>query len=716
MTTRPATLELQRLARQYGVQTAYYSMERVRQRASAAALLTVLNLLGARVVSLRDVPAALRERERELWQRPLEPVAVAWEGESLQLPVRLPAYSADASLPGYLVLDTGESRTLNWRGRDLPVLEATEVDGTRYIAKLVPLPRDLPQGYHRFTLDLPGKTAETLLISAPIRAYDYQEQAGKRFWGVFLPLYSLHSERSWGGGDLSELERLVEWTAEMGGGVVATLPLLPTFLERPYDTSPYAPVSRLAWNEFYVDISRVPELDRCAAAQALLSFPSFQGEVERLRNFSLVDYQGQMVLKRKVLEELSRCCFADNSQSLESLRRFTSGHPEIEDYARFRAACEGRGSPWRLWPQPLREGVLTEHDYDDGIQQYYLYTQWLLHRQMESLSEKARKMGLGICLDYPLGVHPNGYDVWRYQDMFIHKASVGAPSDPGFKCGQNWGSPPPHPEKLRQRGYDYYIACLRHHLRHAGVIRIDHVMGLHRLFIIPEGMEPAQGVYVRYRPEEFYAILSLESHRARALIVGEDLGTVPPKVRPAMRQHSIHRSYVVQYELCSDPRKQLPAVPPNAVASLNTHDMPPFAAFWQGLDIKQRLDLDLVDKAGAQVEANNREAIRDAMISSVEEKGWPIENTLADQQSVLKAALSLLSASKAAVVLVNLEDLWLETESQNVPGTLAAHPNWHRKAQYNFETFCRLPMVVHMLREVDRIRKQGVGDDTGKRK
>ncbi len=716
MTTQPATLELQRLARRYGVQTAYYSMERRRQGASAAVLLTVLNLLGAPVVSLRDVPAALRERERELWQRPLEPVAVAWQGDLLQLPVRLPADRADASLSGYLILDTGETRTLNWPGLDLPLLGATEVDGTRYVVKLMPLPADLPQGYHRFTLDLPGKTAEALLISAPTKAYNYREQTKKQFWGVFLPLYSLHTESSWGGGDLSELERLVEWTAGMGGGVVATLPLLPTFLEKPYDTSPYAPVSRLAWNEFYVDISRAPELDRCAAAQALLSSPSFQGEVERLRKLSLVDYQGQTALKRKVLEELSRCCFADNSQSLESLRRFTSGHPEIEDYARFRAACESRRGPWHSWPQPLREGVLTEHDYDEGIQRYYLYTQWLLHRQIESLSEKAQKSGPGICLDYPLGVHPSGYDVWRYQDMFIHKASVGAPPDPVFKYGQNWGSPPPHPEKLRQRGYDYHIACLRHHLRYAGMLRIDHVMGLHRLFIIPEGMEPSQGVYVRYRPEEFYAILSLESHRTRTLIVGEDLGTVPPDIRPAMRRHSIHRSYVVQYELCSDPRKRLPAVPRNAVASLNTHDMPPFAAFWQGLDIKQRLELGLLDRAGARVEAKNREAIRNALVTTVMERGWPIENTPPDQQSVLKATLSLMSASKATVVFVNLEDLWLETESQNVPGIQGEHPYWRRKARYNFETFCRLPMVVHMLREVDRIRKQGVGDDTGKRK
>jgi len=716
MTTQSATLELQRLARRYGVQTAYYDMDHRRQQAPTESLLIVLNLLEAPVASLRDVPAALRESEQELWQQPLEPVAVAWQGDLLQLPVRLPADRADASLSGYLILDTGETRTLNWRGPDLPVLGATEVDGTRYVTKLISCPTDLPQGYHRFTLDLPRKTAETLLISAPIRAYDYQEQAGKRFWGVFLPLYSLHSERSWGGGDLSELERLLEWTAEMGGGVVATLPVLPAFLDDPYEPSPYAPVSRLAWNEFYVDVSRAPELDKCAAAQALLSSSSFQAEVERLRSLPLVDYRRQMGLKRKVLEELSRSCFTSNSRSLESLRHFTRGYPEIEDYARFRAACESRQGPWHSWPQPLREGVLTERDYDEGIQQYYLYTQWLLHRQIESLSEKAQKSGPGICLDYPLGVHPSGYDVWRYQDMFIHKASVGAPPDPVFKSGQNWTSPPLRPEKLRQRGYDYYIDCLRHHLRHSGMLRLDHVMGLHRLFIIPEGMEPSQGVYVRYRPEEFYAILSLESHRTRVLIVGEDLGTVPPEVRPAMRQHKLHRSYVVQYELCSDSGKQLPAVPWNSVASLNTHDMPPFAAFWQGLDIKQRLGLNLLNSDSARVEASNREAIKNALISSVGRKGWLIENAPADQQSVLKATLSLLSASKATVVLVNLEDLWLETESQNVPGTQAANPNWRRKARYGFEAFCQLPAVVDVLREVDRIRKQGVGHYAGKRR
>jgi len=304
-----------------------------------------------------------------------------------------------------------------------------------------------------------------------------------------------------------------------------------------------------------------------------------------------------------------------------------------------------------------------------------------------------------------LGVHPDGYDVWREREIFMPDISAGAPPDAVFTKGQNWRFPPLHPEKIREQGYRYIIACLRHHLRCASILRIDHVMGLHRLFCIPKGLEAEHGVYVYYQAEELYAILALESHRHKAIIVGEDLGTVPSYVRPAMRRHDLHRMYVVHYELASDLRRGLPPVSSNSVASLNTHDMPPFAAFWQGLDIEERRRIGLLDKAGVKEEKNRLLSMKRALVTFLQDRDW-LQGAENDIAAVLKACLSFLAASRARIVLINLEDLWLETHPQNIPSTRKEYPNWRRRTQYTFEQFCQLPQVVDTLLTVNELRKR----------
>jgi len=413
-----------------------------------------------------------------------------------------------------------------------------------------------------------------------------------------------------------------------------------------------------------------------------------------------------MALKRKVLQELSSYFFTQESYRLEALWHFTKANPVVEDYAQFRATCEKQGTSWQSWPQLLRDGVLRETDYNEENRQYHIYVQWLAHQQIEGVSQKAREKDLKLYLDLPLGVHPDGYDVWHERGSFILDASAGAPPDAVFTKGQNWIFPPLHPERIREQGYRYTIAYLRHHLRHAGILRVDHVMGLHRLFCIPNGMEANQGVYLRYRAEELYAILSLESHRSKAIIVGEDLGTVPSYVKPAMKKHGLHSMYVLHYELTTNPRKGLLPVSHNSVASLNTHDMPPFAAFWQGLDIKERRELGLLDKQGTQKEKEIRQDIIKALSAFLWRKGW-LKEADVDALSALKACLSFLADSKAWIVLVNLEDLWLETQPQNVPSIKGKYPNWRRKIRYGLEEFCQMPQVPDILHIIDRLRKQG---------
>lgn len=716
---------LRELARLYAIQTAYRDGLGQHQRASPEALMAVLRTLGAPVERLDDVPGALRERRRARWARVLEPAAVVWDrafqrtgrtrGVAETVELRLPA-AEDGRLACALRFEDGGVRRWTIAPQQLPVTRAAEVDGTHFSARRLALAEPLPSGYHTLAVVVGSVRHEMLIIAAPRRAYvpgadaAASRGAGGRGWGVFVPLYALHSGRSWGTGDFSDLETLADWLAALGGDVVATLPLLAAFLDEAqasslFEPSPYAPVSRLFWNELFVDVDRAPELERSPAARALLAAADTRHRLDVLRRDPLVDYAGAMALKRRVLEPLAAAFFAGDSSHSEELARFREASPHLDDYACFRATCERRREPWPAWPTRLHEGRLEARDYDERVRRYHVYVQWLAHRQLGATAEHARARGISLYLDLPLGVHRYGYDVWRERARFAAGVSGGAPPDAFFTGGQDWGFPPLHPEHMRERGYGYTIATLRHHMRIADVLRLDHVMSLHRLFWVPRGLPPREGVYVRYPAHELYAILCLESHRQRTLIVGEDLGTVPQAVRRAMARHAVQRMHVVEFELAPEPEAALRPAPSASVASINTHDMPPFAAFWEDEDIERLEELGLLDPALGGRERARRQRLRAALVRFLEPTA-SLE-TSATAGPVLLACLARIAAGPARLVLVNLEDLWLERKPQNVPGTSGEYPNWRRKARYSLEELGRRPEVLRPLQELDRLRGRG---------
>jgi 4-alpha-glucanotransferase len=690
------------LARWHGVATGYVDMAKRRQSTPVESVLGVLRALGVPITRPDDAPEALRVARRAMADRVLEPVQVAWHGQRTWIPLRLPEGSGASMLRWEWHFEDGTERSGESRLDRLRVRGSRRSEGRRTITRLIPVPLGLPAGYHRLAVVCGPNRFKTEVFSAPETCW--QGTNPRPAWGIFAPPYALHSERSWGGGDLGDLADFVTWVGEQGGRFIGILPLLAAFLENPCEPSPYSPVSRLFWNEFYLDLTRVPELQTNPAARRRLRSAPFQERLEALRQAPLVDYFAQMALKRNILETLSRSFFTRPSERRCAFDEFLREHPRVADYARFRAVHERRRVPWTEWPERMRAGELRDADSRQSSREYHLYVQWLAHEQMAELSRHALRQGVDLYLDMPLGTHHAGYDAWRYQELFAREASGGAPPDPVFTQGQDWGFAPVHPQRSREQGHAYVRAYLHHHLRHARMLRFDHVMGLHRLYWVPRDFPASQGAYVRYPAEEYYAMLSIASHRYRAHIIGENLGTVPDVVNRGLKRHGLGGMFVVQYEARPAPQRPWRRVPARVVASLNTHDMPPFAAYWSGSDLDDHCDLGHIPRAQLPAARRRREKLRRALLRLPGLRGERRrgEAAVAD---VVGAILEQLGLSPARWVLVNVEDLWLETASQNTPGTTTERVNWRRKMRYRLEVLREQRECLELLRALRRSRR-----------
>lgn len=698
----PPVRGLRELARLCGVQPEYRDVQGNRRRTSTETLLRVLQSIVPWLDRPDQVAQVLAERRLSQAREFIAPVTVAWLEELPSVTLRFPSSQAHGALDCRLTTEAGDEQSWTCRVENLRTEAENSVDGAVYLEKQLPLTGPLPVGYHQLRVSLRTMQAESMRIVAPRKVYA-PERTGPPGWGLFVPLYALHGPHSWGAGDFSDLERLTRWTADQGGSLVATLPLLPAFFNGPHDHSPYAPVSRLFWNEFYIDVRRIPELATTSSANEVLRAADTVAEIESLRNAPTVEYNRQMALKRRVLMALSDSLFATDSPRRQTLLRYLAERPGLDLYARFRSVDEHAGRRWPEWPAEWKD-TLENATYDRRVWQYYVYSQWIAEEQLGELAAQSRARDATWYLDLPLGTHAEGFDVWRYRESFATTMRGGAPPDSVFVHGQNWGFPPLHPEGLRQQRYGYFIDAVRHHLRYASLLRIDHVMCLHRLYWIPNGCAARDGAYVRYRADELYAILSVESHRQQAAIVGENLGTVPTYVNAALKRHGVSPMYVLQYELDGSGDAPLNPVPPRAVASLNTHDLPTFASYFQELDLADRVNLDLLSPAEADEERIKRRARRARLAEFLQHSGW-IDEVDPTVDALLEGCLRFLSASPAAMVLINLEDLWLETRQQNVPGTVDERPNWRRRAKYDLDELSQDPRLLEILRAVDELRR-----------
>jgi len=711
MKSHSETARLRTLARWYGIQTSYFDVQGRRVTTPEATLRALLQALGIPARHQRECEESLLAAAQRQSCRPVDHVLVAWDG-LLDSVVISGISASEKPLPHLrIVLEDGNAAHVDMTRCHVDCLAGNVAEGVECRQVRVFTGLRLPIGYHQLVCTTHGVETCSLVIAAPQRCYS-GEHGRARDWGLFAPLYALRSAKDSGAGSYTDLLSLAEYVAEQHGGLVGTLPLLPCYFESGIEPSPYLPVSRLLWSEFYIDPDHIPFADECHAAQTILDDPEFAAARAKLRQRGLVDYIEVQRLKRTVLAAVYRqLAHSDSVQS--AVERFVSSHPHVTDYASFRAARDCLQASWRKWPQRAKAGDLSETGISNDERRFREFEQWLAHEQMAACVNTSAARGVGLYLDLPVGVHPDGFDTWRYRNSFVENVSSGAPPDSVFTTGQYWDSAPLHPAAIREHHYDYVRSYLSHHMAGARMLRVDHVMGLHRMFCIPDGYEPSAGAYLRYRPEEWYALLSLESHRHKTIIVGEDLGLVPGEVHRAMARHGLLRMFVLYYEMDGLAEGRAPSIPANCLASLNTHDMPPFAAMWQGLDIRQQQQVGILEPRRAPAVLRARKAAIQSLLKLLANV-CPHVGQTEELDGVLGCILRWLGTSRARFVMVNIEDLWLETAQQNIPGVGDSHPSWRHRAAMTMEQVrqdIHVSDALQMRRNAMRTAQRRVGGE-----
>jgi (1->4)-alpha-D-glucan 1-alpha-D-glucosylmutase len=702
--------DLDRLARCYGIQPDYQDVWGRRHVVGDHTRRALLGAMGVDAADAAAVRRSLEEHGEARRRRMLEPVLVLVESARIAVPIRLPetaAGSGTAELRWRLREERGEVHSGSLRLAELTAAEPetaaepSEPSGSHDGSALLPLDLRLPTGYHRLHVEVGARRASLSLIIVPERCYLPQALLGEtRWWGLAAQLYSVRRAHDWGIGDFSALPGLIRTSARHGAALVGLSPLHAMFAARPQHASPYSPSSRLFLNVLFIDVERVAEVRDSAAARELLESPAMTERLNELRAASLIDYPAVAQAKLGVLEK----AFADfhgnpHGARHGAFRRFCDAEgDELVRHAIFEAlhehfhAHDPQIYGWRQWPRAYQDPASAAvaqfaREHAERVD-FYCWLQWLAAEQLAAAARLAESQDLagGLYVDVAVSVDQAGAEAWANQHLYALDAAIGAPPDVYSPKGQNWGLPPLNPLALTESAYALFVDTLRKNMRHAGAVRIDHVMALMRLFWIPRGAEPADGAYVGYPLADLLGILALESQRNRCLVVGEDLGTVPPELAEPLARLRILSYRLLYFEQHEDGRFRPPdAYPAQALVAVSTHDLPTLAGWWEGRDLAWRSRLALFpDEASERDAVTAREADRQALLQALEDAALqPLPEGA--PHTLLTPAHRFLARTPAMLQLVQIEDALGLPEQANLPGTVDEHPNWRRRIPVTLE-------------------------------
>ena len=708
-------VRLRQLAAQFGVAASYVDEGGARRLVNDQSLRRILSAMEIEADDSTHVTARMREVRSTRWRTMLDPVMVV---KASRLPrtfsVRLP-----------MAAEQLQEVVLRWRfrkerggilkgqcsGKRLEILGHTHVNHIQYCEIALPFPRNVPCGYHSLTVEVAGPEGRRHDAMTVITVPDhcYQPPAimdSRRTWGVTIQLYGLRSKRNWGVGDFRDLQEFIQWAGKtLGADVVGVNPLhaLP-----PGQVSPYSPSSRLFHNALYLDIEGIPEFRDTPFIQEKVKTPVFRARLGSLRRSPTVQYSAVARVKQRMLEELFRFFqrhhLARQTSRARAFHRFVRSQGDaLQRFSLFRTLEErmtrrrksiGMDSKgWRSWPMAYRHpespAVKQAAIRYESRMQFFQYVEWQCQQQLQAVQSAALRSGLAIGLykDMAVGIDPGGADAWAFQEQLVSEASIGTPPELFSPNGQRWNLAPFDPQQIQKDAYCLFADCYRRAMQACGVIRIDHAMGLFRLFWIPEELTPAQGTYVRYPSEDLLGILALESQRRHVMVIGEDLGTITPSIRQRLMEGGLLSYRLLLFEQTAKGQFAKPSrFPDFAAAAVTTHDLPTLRGFWIGRDIELKAKLGLYrEPKWLERDLVTRARDKQALLDALEKErllpaGSPREAGAIPQltDELSRAVYAYLAKTPSRLLLISLEDLIGDTETPNVPGE-HAYPSWRIK-------------------------------------
>lgn len=733
------TTTLDKLASAVGIASEYTDKAGQIHVTADETKLFFLKAMGVPAETEKERLSSLEYFEELPWRRMMPHTAVVLTDE---LPaafiLSLPA-DAPRTLAWHIALEDGSERQGTLQTSPVVPEETRRLDGRLYRrVKAVP-DTDIPVGYHRITFSAGDMTAASTLIVAPPRGYTPENMTSwrdiDRIWGVPVQLYALRSERNWGIGDFTDLSALLDILKRQGADIIGLNPLNTLFHDNPGEASPYRPSSRLYLNPLYIDVEAVPEYAGSEEAQQLVNSFEFQMRLKNARQTKFVDYQCVCDLKTRALTAVYKTFLAragsgdpEDARRHEAFEKFKADHfPTLDELCTFEALREkiGNGFPapgQKDWPDCYRRAGTPEvrrfAEENAFLIDFFKFIHWVADTQLAAVFEKSRrlKFKIGLYQDQAVGVASDGAEPWAHPDSFVKGVDIGAPPDKMRPRGQRWGFAIPNPLALNANSYTHYRDLMRFNMKYAGALRIDHVMGLYRLFWAPElnGEEKVvNGAYVYYAMRTLLAIIAIESQRAKCIVIGEDLGTVPKGFRGKMYRARLFSTKVLHRQRDREGHFfETTRYFPFSLAQVSTHDQPSIPAYWTfyDLEIFKKCNLFLSQEQYEKACQERAEICR-TMIESFKKEGLWTEDVpsrldiMKDprlRRRLIIKTNQFIARSKSSIFLVRFEDIFGQTEMINVPGTTNEYPNWRLKLPLNIDEMENSPEMAEafaMIRE-----------------
>lgn len=674
------------LVDRFGISTQFYDWKGRHTQVGEQTVIAILAEFGVDASTPERARAAAQRVRDDHWRRIVQPCVVLRAGQEGRVDVHVPA---GAPVRLRIVGEDGNDhlpwQVDNWNP-DRPI------DGRMIGEATFGIPGNLPLGYHELivtigTHDVDGSeadggihaTATSTIIVTPNRVGLPRRMGASRVWGYAAQLYSVRSHHSWGLGDLTDLADLCTWSASQGAGYLLTNPLHAAEVAGRMEPSPYLPSSRLFVNPIYIRPELIAEYHDLDQYDASL--------IESLRTTTLDDDPQALLdrdrtwqAKSQALELIHRVDMSASRRMAFTAFRVARGR-RLEDFATWCLLSELHGSDWHDWPAELHDPhgaavARVRREHADRID-FHMWLQWIADQQLSTAQSSGTDAGMpvGLICDLAVGVNGSGADAWMLNGLFAREMNVGAPPDPFNQAGQDWGQPPMRPDVLEQMAYAPLREMVSSALRHAGGVRIDHIMGLFRLWWVPRGLGPRHGAYVRYNHEAMVGVVALEAYRAGALVIGEDLGTVEPWVRDHLASRGILGTSIMWFETGPDGRPKQPQQwREHAMSSVTSHDLPPTSSYLRGdhVELRDRLGL-LTESVDEERENARRE--RETWLASLRQQGV-LEADEDDPEQVTLAMHTLLTRTPSKVINATLTDAVGDPRTQNLPGTEDEYPNW----------------------------------------